>query len=185
MALMPPTNTLFAAAMERSGRRLDPYMGYNFLVEIGGLLTGGFTTVSGLESSMQLQDYQEGGVNGYIHQFPSQVTYPNLVLSHGMTDLNGLWHWFNAAAEGVILRLNGTVMMLDRDRQPVSWWNFKDAYPVRWVGPQLDASNSNTVVVEQLELVHRGVTKPTLALALSAARLIQQNRATTSLKLDR
>lgn len=181
--LTPPANALFAAALERSGRRLDPYMGYNFVVEIGGLLTGGFTTVSGLESSLQLQDYQEGGVNGYTHQFPSQISYPNLVLTHGITDLNTLWHWFNAAAEGVVLRLNGTVIMLDNARMPITWWNFKSAYPVRWVGPQLDASNATTVAVEQLELVHQGVTKPTLALALAATRLSRGSRSATSRKL--
>ncbi len=184
MVLTPPANALFAAAMERSGRRLDPYMGYNFVVEIGGLLTGGFTTVTGLEGSIQLQDYQEGGINGYAHQFPSQNTHPNLVLTHGITDLNVLWRWFNAAAEGVVLRLNGTVIMLDNQRQPVTWWNFKDAYPVRWVGPQLDASNATSVAVEQLELVHRGLTKPSLSLALSAARLARRSRSTTALKLN-
>jgi phage tail-like protein len=185
MVLTPPTNALFAAAMERSGRRLDPYMGYNFVIEIGGLLTGGFSNVSGLESNIQFEEYQEGGVNGYVHKFPTQVTYPNLVLTHGITDLNVLWHWFNAVAAGVILRLNGTVMMLDSDRLPIMWWNFKNAYPVRWVGPQLDASNSHTVVVEQLELVHQGITKPTLSLALSAARLVKQSKSATSLKVER
>lgn len=180
MVMTPPSNTLFAAAMELSGRRLDPYLGYNFLVEIGGLLTGGFSRVSGLECNLQVEQYQEGGVNDYTHQFPSQVTYPNLVLSHGMTDLNGLWHWFDAAASGVVLRLNGTVMMLGNDRLPVMWWNFKNAYPIRWVGPDLDASNASTVMVEQLELVHQGVTKPALSLAVSAARLAKNSRSQIS-----
>jgi len=36
------------------GVRLDPYLGYNFLVEIDGLLAGGFREVRGLESSVEM-----------------------------------------------------------------------------------------------------------------------------------
>jgi phage tail-like protein len=141
------------------GVRLDPYMGFNFLVEIGGMVGGGFTTVSGLESSVELESYQEGGVNGYVHQIPGQVTYPNLVLTQGLTNLSLLWDWYWLTTQGRPLLLNGTIMLLNSQRLPVMWWNFQDAYPVKWVGPNLDASNDSQVAIEQLELVHRGIAK--------------------------
>lgn len=141
------------------GVRIDPYMGYNFLVEIGGLLGGGFSQVSGLESSVELETYNEGGVNGYVHQFPSQVTYANLVLTHGLTDLDLMWDWYWLTTQGRPLLLSGTIMLLNNQRLPVMWWNFQDAYPVKWVGPTLDASDDGQVAVEQIELVHRGLVK--------------------------
>jgi phage tail-like protein len=142
------------------GIRHDPYMAYNFVVEIGGILAGGFTEVSGLESEIQLESYQEGGVNSYIHQFPNHTTSPPLVFSRGLTDIDVLWNWYWAASQGVIVTLNGTIMLMNRQQAPVMWWNFRSAYPVKWVGPQFDASNDTQVAIERLELVHQGLSKP-------------------------
>ncbi len=153
-------NAAFAAGTNMVGVRLDPYMAYNFVVEIEGLITGGFTEVTGLESEIELESYQEGGVNGYIHKFPRRTLYPNLVLSHGLTDIDTLWHWYQAATGGKIHLKNGTIMLLNQQRLPVMWWNFQNAYPVKWVGPQLNASNATAVAVERLEMVHQGIDKP-------------------------
>lgn len=165
-------NAAFAAGTDLLGIRFDPYMSYNFLVEIDGLLTGGFTEVTGLESEIQLEEYQEGGRNEYIHKFPTRTGYPNLVLSHGMTAIDSLWDWYSSASQGKIKLRSGTIMLLDRKRLPITWWNFKDAYPVKWVGPQFEASNDTQVAVERVELVHRGINKPSLARGLAIARTI-------------
>jgi len=45
------------------GLRKDPYAGFNFLVEIDGLLVGGFTEVTGLQVETESHDYREGGLN--------------------------------------------------------------------------------------------------------------------------
>ena len=153
-------NAAFAAGTNMVGVRADPYMAYNFVVEIEGLITGGFTEVTGLESEIELESYQEGGVNGYIHQFPRRTRYPNLVLSHGLTDIDTLWHWYQAATAGKIQLKNGTIMLLNQQRLPMMWWNLKNAYPVKWVGPQFNASNATAVAVERLELIHQGIDKP-------------------------
>jgi hypothetical protein len=52
---------------------------------------------------------------------------------------------------------------------PATWWNFADAYPVKWAGPELRAS-SNAVAVETVELAHRGISKPDASGLLGAAR---------------
>ncbi len=160
-------NAAFSAGTSLLGVRFDPYRNHNFLVEIDGLLTGGFTEVSGLESQIELESYAEGGVNGYVHQFPKRTTYPNLVLSHGLTDIDTLWRWYHDASTGKIKQKNGTIMLLNRQRLPVMWWNFKKAYPVKWVGPQFNANNATEVAVERVELVHQGIDKqPFLSLGL-------------------
>ena len=141
------------------GSRCDPYMTYNFLIEIDGLVTGGFTEVSGLESEIELESYAEGGVNGYIHQFPTRIKYPNLVLSQGLTDSETLWNWYKAASTGKIELKNGTIILCDRLGESVVQWNFKQAYPVKWIGPQFNASNSTEVAIERVELVHQGIDK--------------------------
>lgn len=145
--------------MVASTQRRDPYMAYNFVVEIEGLVKGGFTEVSGLESEIELEEYREGGRNQFPHQFPGAIRYPRLVLSRGLTDVDVLWNWYQNATQGKIRLKNGTIMLYDRRQQTaVMWWSFKQAYPVKWVGPQLNASNATEVAVERLELVHQGLT---------------------------
>jgi hypothetical protein len=51
--------------------------------------------------------------------------------------------------------------MLDTKGIPVMWWDFKEAYPVRWTGPELRAG-SNDVAFESIELAHRGLHRPSL-----------------------
>ena len=173
MAMLPFSvglNAGFAAATNLLGVRLDPYLGCNFLVEIEGLLAGGFSEVSGLDSQVEFEEVEEGGRNDYTHKLPTRTKYPqNLVLTHGLTDLDWLWAWYDDVAHGIITRKNGTIFLLDRQRIPAMWWNFKDAYPVSWSGPQLQAG-SGTVAVETVELVHRGISKPAESRAWSAAR---------------
>ena len=137
-------------------RRKDPYLSFNFIVEIGGLLVGGFTEVTGLQAEVEVQDYREGGRNDYIHKFAGPVRYPsNLVLKRGLTDIK-LWEWYQEITQGTILRKNGSIKLLDIDGEERWRWNFVKAYPVRWTWPELRAGTAE-VAVETLELVHCGL----------------------------
>jgi phage tail-like protein len=162
-----------AIASDVLGVSLNPYMAYNFLVELDGLVTGGFMEVSGLESEIKLESYEEGGQNDYVHQFPTRINYPNLVLSKGLTDVWTLWNWYDEARQGSIRRRNGTIMLLDHQRLPVRWWNFQKAYPVKWIGPQFNSSVQE-VAVERIELVHQGLTIPMACKGLSSLRTADQ-----------
>jgi len=145
-------------------RPLEPLLTFNFAVEIEGLLVGGFTEVSGLESQIDLEPYREGGVNNFVHELPGSVNHAHLVLRHGLTAVSTLWNWYDNTVRGIVQRRNGTIMVLDRRQIPVMWWNFRNALPVRWSGPTFDAGNDQ-VGVESLELAHEGLTKPLLGQA--------------------
>ncbi len=163
-------NAAYAGTAGALGLRLDPYQGFNFLIEIEGLVTGGFSEVRGLESEIEVEDYREGGENRYVHQLPGPTRYPSrLILKQGLTGIDSLWNWYNATSQGKIWRKNGTIMLLDRQQYPAMYWNFKYALPVKWTGPELDAS-SDAVAFETIELVHKGITKPILSQALSMGR---------------
>jgi phage tail-like protein len=148
--------------LDSLGIRNDPYLAFGFLVEVEGLLVGGFSEVSGLQVETVVETYREGGVNEYEHKLAGATRYPsNLILRHGVTDIGTLWAWHRDITQGVVERKNGTVYLLDQQRRPVMWWDFLEAYPVRWTGPELRA-DSNTVAVEAIELVHRGLSKTSL-----------------------
>jgi phage tail-like protein len=136
-----------------------PYTAFRFLVEIKGIIVGGFTEVTGLDMEMELESYREGGENGFIHQLPGAMRYPShLVLKRGLSDADSFWRWYRNAANGRIERRNGSIILQDPTGDEVWRWNFVDAYPVRWTGPQLRASSAE-IAIETLELAHRGLTK--------------------------
>ncbi len=163
-------NAGLTGIMGALGRRLDPYLAVNFVVEIEGLIAGGFSKVDGLDSAIETQDYVEGGRNEYVHKVLKGVLYTPIVLSHGLTDVDSLWAWHERTRRGVIQRKNGTIMLLDRERIPVMWWNFAEALPVKWTGPSFDAAADAQVAVERVELVHRGITKPIASQLTSGLR---------------
>jgi phage tail-like protein len=136
--------------------RTDPYLSFNFLVEIEGLVVGGFSDVSGFQAEIEVHDYREGGLNDYIHRLAGPARYPsNLVLKRGITDSQTLWQWHCDVRNGIVTRRNITIILLDTAGRTVRAWHLEKAYPVRWVGPELKAE-TNTVAVETLELVHCG-----------------------------
>ena len=122
------------------GDRTDPYLSFNFLVEIEGLVVGGFSEVTGLTLEVEVEEYREGGLNSYVHKLAGPARYPNnLVFKHGLSDSDVLWAWHQKVVRGTIQRKNGSIMLLDNAGEERWRWNFTDAYPVRWVGPDLRA----------------------------------------------
>ena len=154
-------NAAFGLVTNLLGIRADPYQVFNFLVEIEGILAGGFSECSGLQVETETIDYREGGLNDYVHRFAGPTKYPPLTLKHGMTQIDGLWSWHQEVVTGKITRRNGTIYLLDKQRLPVMWWDFKEAFPVKWSGPDLNA-NSGNVAIESVELAHRGLSRPTI-----------------------
>ncbi|MDQ3855485.1 MAG: phage tail protein [Chloroflexota bacterium] len=140
------------------GVRLDPYLAFSFVVELEGLVVAGFSEVTGLQAEIEVQDYREGGLNEYIHRLAGPARYPsNLVLRRGLTDVDTLWVWHQRAARGLVERRNGSIILLDSAGAESSRWNFVDAYPVRWSGPELRAGTT-AVAVETVELAHHGLS---------------------------
>ena len=131
------------------GERKDPYLSFRFLVEIQGLIVGGFSEVSGLQAETETEEIQEGGVNDYVHKLLKITKYPNITLKRGITDSDALWNWHQDIANGQINRKNGFIILLDGEGNEKWRCFFEHAYPVKWTGPELRA-DSNTVAVESI-----------------------------------
>jgi phage tail-like protein len=136
----------------------DPYKVFRFLVEINGTLAGGFSEVTGLEVRTEVDEYREGGVNDYVHKLAKETRYPNLTLKRGITDVTDLWEWHQQIVGGDIQRKTLSVVLLDSLGNEKWRWVFRDAYPVKWNGTDLNATG-NTVAVESVEFAHHGMTK--------------------------
>ena len=143
--------------MAAVGERQDPFTSFNFLVEIEGIVVGGFTECTGLQVEAETFEYREGGLNEYAHRFAGPTKSPPLVLKHGLSDSESLWRWHREITQGVVTRKNGTIYLLDAQRATVMLWHFKEAYPYKWTGPELRAQSA-AVAFESVELTHRGLT---------------------------
>jgi phage tail-like protein len=137
-------------------RNFDPFLSFRFHVEIGDRKVGEFSEVTGLQAEVEVFEYREGGVNDFVHKLAGPVRYPaNLVLKHGLMEASQIWEWENEILHGKISRTNVSIVLMDEMGQDRWRWNFRDAYPVKWSGPDLRARTAE-VAVETLELAHRG-----------------------------
>ncbi len=134
----------------------NPYLTFRFIVEVNGIVVGGFSEVSGLQAEVDVETIEEGGVNDYVHKLPKKTKYPNLILKRGLTDSWALWQWFHNVGNAKMIRMSGAVILLDTEGNPCKRWNFRNAYPVKWSGPDLKADGS-AVAIETLELAHEGL----------------------------
>ena len=137
--------------------RPDPYRAYRFLVEIDGTEQGGFQTVSGIERATKIDGYREGGVNDHERQIAGATTYPALKLKRGLVD-TGLWDWHQDVIAGTVQRKTISVVLLDEVGAEVWRWVLAEAFPSKWSGGDLDASQS-VIATESVEFVHHGLTR--------------------------
>jgi phage tail-like protein len=141
-----------------TGARVDPFLNFNFLVEIDGITRAAFQEVSGFDSTTDVIEYREGGENTTPRKLPGLTKYSNIVLKWGMTDDAELYTWHRQAVLGNIERKNGSIVLLDRQGSEVGRWNFFNAWPTKYDGPDLNAEG-NDVAVETLELAHEGIER--------------------------
>ena len=141
-----------------TGTRVDPYRGFNFLVEIDGITQAGFQEVGGLDATTASQDYREGTFPNHVHKLTGLNTYSPITLKRGITDSDELWKWRQTVIDGKTQRKNGSIVLRDESGAEKIRWNFSEAWPSKWTGPALTAT-SNAVAIESLEITHEELTK--------------------------
>jgi len=142
-----------------------PYRKFSFEVELlDGPTVGGFANVSGLTMQMETHEYNEGGVNNYVHKLPGQYKHENLVLENGMVDQRVLFDWIEKIRSGETpieeARSNVEILLRSGYRKKTRWgFEVFDAYPVQWDGPEFRADETTgEAAMQSLELAHRGFT---------------------------
>ncbi|MEO0425116.1 MAG: phage tail protein [Pseudomonadota bacterium] len=172
-------------------QRDDPVLGFNFtvsLVDSASSLAKSFTTVTlrnvldepvggfnectGLETTLDIHEYEEGGRNGTVLKFPTRVQPGRIVLKRGVTRGTALWEWFEGFLNGDFKRKDGVITLLNDAHEPHTVWGFQRGLPARYSAPQLNAQQSN-VAIESIEIVHEGLVLMSgaseLATAISSA----------------
>ena len=68
-----------------ASNRNDPYKSFNFLVEIDGVQSAGFTECTGLSTETDVIEYREGSDRGGVRKIPGLAKFTNIVLKRGLT----------------------------------------------------------------------------------------------------
>ena len=149
----------------KTGQRIDPFPTFKYYVEVGGLITeAAFTDCSGLEMATEVFEYQEGGLNEYVHKFPGRTKVSNVTLKRGFATSNKLFKWYKDEMEkklrtGEKIDLRQVTITLYGHVEPGKSfrWILHRAFPVKWVGPAFK-SDELAVAIETLEFAHHGIT---------------------------
>ena len=137
--------------------RQDPYLDFNFVVEIESVASAGFSEAELPAGQIEVVAYREGtDRTSAARLLPGRVEYGPLVLRRGFAGDATLFQWWQAVAQGTLDRRNVSVILLDEQRQEVARWNLRRAWPTKYAAPSLNALG-NEVAVETLELAHEGI----------------------------
>lgn len=160
--------------MSAVATRNDPLLNHNFVISLldstsalspsappalAAILDGavaGFSECSGLELTMQAEEYREGGNNAAVLKFAGRITWSNVTLRRGISGNTDLWDWHFSFVEGRGKRRDGLIVLLDESRQPRQAWYFRRGLPVKYSGPSLNATQ-NGVAIEAIEIAHEGL----------------------------
>ncbi len=149
----------------------NPLPGFNFAVTFaetalvaGALASGGvrsiaagFQEVSGLDGSIEIKEYNEGGRNDFTHKFATKTNFGNITFKRGVALTPDLWLWFDQVRRGSFgARRSVLIAHLDRDGDPALVWYAMRALPAKYTGPSWNASQS-AVAVESVEIAHEGL----------------------------
>ncbi|MGH9722865.1 MAG: phage tail protein, partial [Bryobacteraceae bacterium] len=91
-----------------------------------------------------------------VRKIPGLKKFTNIMLKRGIIGDLAFWNWILEGMNGQVHRTDGSVLLLDENRQEVMRWNFKRGYPCKWTGPGLNAKN-NEISMETLEICHEGL----------------------------
>lgn len=135
----------------------DIPVGFHFNVNFGADKSSDirFQEVGGLTAEMGVEELVVGGENMFTYRLPVRAKYSNLILKRGMVKNSKLIGWFKDAIEEFqFAPMDISVYLLDKDHKSISSWEFIQAYPVKWVISDFNATN-NALVIETIELVYQ------------------------------
>jgi phage tail-like protein len=139
-----------------TGDRKDPFRGFNFKLEIDGVICAGFRECSGLENNENLEDVLTRTEPGPT-SIGGRPKYNNITLKHGVSDDHSLVKWGHSP-DAKTQRKNGSIILEDEAGNETVRWNFVEGWPIKWTGPTFNLKKKN-VAIHAIQLEHEGITR--------------------------
>lgn len=137
----------------------DPESVFRFQVIVDGIYLAAFTEFQMPDLTVETLPVTEGGQNTFVHKLPVRLDVGPAVMKQGITADLSLLEWYMQVVNGNITGAmrQVSVIMFSPLSIPILTFSFRDAYPIKWVGPSLN-TEQNSVALEELHFVHHGFT---------------------------
>src|SRR5689334_21109663 len=111
--------------MPQPGQQPVYYRAFQFLIEIDGVTNARFQEVGGIDATVDVIEYREGGDALGPRLFPGQTKHSRLSLKRGYTDDSTLYTWFEDVMTGRTenIRRNISIVQIDMNGTEVFRWN--------------------------------------------------------------
>lgn len=131
---------------------------YNFQVDWGGNQIG-FSEISGLTMEIEPILVRNSDFKEEVEiKIPGLIKYSEVTFKRGiMKNDNDFFNWINTKNFGNLERRNIVIRLLNEQQEPVVVWKLKNCFPTKYIGPVLQANDSN-IAIESLVIVHEGLT---------------------------
>ncbi|MGA1794880.1 MAG: phage tail protein [bacterium] len=137
----------------------DPYRNHNFLIEIEGLITGGFYECSGLETETDVICYRIGDdKDSTLKKLPGLKHFSDVTLKRGIVDNNALWEWRKKVMDGNVERKNVSIIIRNEEGADKIRWNLRQAWPNKSSNPALKA-DGDSIAMETLTFCYEGIER--------------------------
>lgn len=133
---------------------------FKFLVEIDGIGSAAFQSMSELSAEFGKVEHREGGVL-IPNKSPGLLTFTDVTLSRGATQDRELYDWFreiadaaqNAGSVDDSYKRLVSVLQLDRDNSVLREWRLANAWIQKFVAGDWD-NDAEEAVIEQTVLTY-------------------------------
>ncbi len=154
----------YLSSHDKGSLQEDPFLGFNFKLELSGKVAGFFTELSGIGSEHDVVEHKvvdEGG-REITRKIPGRLKWGDVTLKRGITSDLSIWNWRDCVVKGDLktARIPATISMMDRGYNVIASWTLHNAWPSKCTGPNLKA-DGNEIGLEEVTIVHEGISRQT------------------------
>jgi phage tail-like protein len=136
-----------------ASERVNPYPQFNFSVDLGDGIKGGFQEVSGIGMEVAVAEYRNGNdPTNNVRKITGLNKASDVTLKRGVIGLLDLYSWLNDIRNG---SSNGvrpvTISLMSEDRAnmtPVLTWRLVNARIIKYTGGPVNAKGSDIAMEE-------------------------------------
>ena len=153
-----PQQTIDTRHLPPTLPRLDPSSAFNFFVEIDGIKCAEFRSVSGLDWSVEVESFYQGGENRHKVNLMGKGSFSTLKLKKGFFSIFSefyFWmkHLMNPGLEPVTRVTLSVVVLADDGLSEMGRFNLYNAFMSKYTGPTFDATQ-NDIAFEEIEITY-------------------------------
>ncbi|WP_232455478.1 phage tail protein [Burkholderia ubonensis] len=116
-----------------------------------------FQQISGLNQTLGVTQFSEGGENARNQYFATKTQHGSLILTRGVMTVTPLALVFDRVMQGgQLIYADVVILLLNHLALPVCGWTISNALPVSWKTAELNA-NASSIAVNTMELKYQDI----------------------------